>query len=102
MLANSVTIDVIGSDVSFAAVGELSAFAADDTLLGFATTPPLFAAEVFALSFASPDIAYVTATATTIFEVSLDNMVWEPIPAPGAALLGMIGIALVAWIKRRV
>ena len=32
---------------------------------------------------------------------SFDDVQWRPIPAPGAAVLGMIGLSTVGWLKRR-
>jgi len=33
--------------------------------------------------------------------VGIDDVMYSPIPAPGAVVLGMIGLSLVGWIKKR-
>lgn len=35
-------------------------------------------------------------------DIAFDDFGIEPIPAPGAAMLGLVGITLVGWFKRRV
>ena len=40
------------------------------------------------------------STGTGLIEI-VDNIEFNAIPAPGAALLGMLGMGLVGWIKRR-
>ncbi|MHC4174300.1 MAG: PEP-CTERM sorting domain-containing protein, partial [Planctomycetota bacterium] len=46
-------------------------------------------------------IAYIIAYGTANDTVGLDNLQWEQIPAPGAILLGSLGVGLVGWLRRR-
>jgi len=85
----------------------LKAYASDGSLLGSASTgganyvgagtglsPNIF------LSVSAPGIAYVEFSDTGNTYV-VDDFTFQAIPAPGAILLGGIGVGLVGWLRRR-
>jgi hypothetical protein len=85
----------------------LTAYASDGTVLGSASTgganyigagtgllPNIF------LSVAVPGIAYVEFSDTGN-TYTVDDFTLQAIPAPGAIVLGGIGIGLIGWLRRR-
>lgn len=54
----------------------------------------------FFMSFGSP-VSLLVFSDSGWNDVAIDNLAVSPIPAPGAILLGGIGIGLVGWLKRR-
>jgi hypothetical protein len=110
-LATDVSIDVIGNDPdnpnSNGDVGILEAYDASDNLLDSAFTGVLFKDDVETLMVSDGGgIAYILAygmqeNSILTDTIGLDNMQWTAIPAPGAILLGSIGIGLVGWLRRR-
>lgn len=100
--ANSVSLDFIGDNASD--FGELHAYDSGGTLVDSAYTGQLTAnmVETLTVSSASFNIAYIVAGGVdSVSALGLDNLHFQPIPAPGAALLGVIGLGLVGWAKRR-
>jgi hypothetical protein len=87
-------------------IGELKAYDAGDTLLDSAFTSVLSKDENETLTVSDGGgIAYIEAfgssAGSTVDTLGVDNMQWEAIPAPGAILLGSLGVGIVGWLRRR-
>ncbi len=54
----------------------------------------------FDLSFGSP-VSLLVFSDGGYDDVAIDDLTVTPIPAPGAILLGSIGVGLVGWLRRR-
>ena len=104
VVATSVTVD-LGDGGSDSDRLFLEIFDASDVSLGYTdlVIPGSFVG-MKTLSLSAPDIAYAVFGAREAVNgssVVADNFRFEPIPAPGAALLGIIGMGMVGWVKRR-
>lgn len=108
-VATEVSVDFIGTSDSFPKIGELYAYDAGGTVVDFATTDPLKPLKKDKwerVTVSGPAISYIIACGEKNSSVSwdslgIDHMQWEPIPAPGAILLGSLGVGLVGWLRRR-
>jgi len=112
-LATVVSLDFIGNGElnERPDVGILQAYDAGGNPIpgpnGWAQTGELMKDDVERLTVSDAGgIAYIIAYGkyhNSVYQdsIGLDNMEWEAIPAPGAILLGSIGIALVGWLRRR-
>jgi hypothetical protein len=107
VLATDVCLDFIGNDLPGGGgrgdKGMLEAYDAGGSLIGWDLTGLLWKDEVETLCLNDPTgIAYIIAYGTPQYHsIGIDNLQWEQIPAPGAILLGSIGISLVGWLRRR-
>jgi hypothetical protein len=107
VLATEVSLDFIGNGQMSTDVGELWAYDSGGVVVDFASTGELSKNEVETLTVSDAGgIAYILAFGKQEGydywdSLGLDHMQWEPIPAPGAILLGSIGIGLVGWLRRR-
>jgi hypothetical protein len=107
--ASDVSLVFIGNatDVFDPDFGVLEAYDAGGTLVDSAFTGALFKDDTETLTVADAGgIAYILAFGANVDSVKdhslgLDSMEWTAIPAPGAILLGSIGIGLVGWLRRR-
>jgi hypothetical protein len=107
--AEDVSLVFIGNatDVADPDYGVLEAYDAGGTLVDSAFTGALFKDDTETLTVADAGgIAYILAFGANVDSVKdhslgLDSMEWTAIPAPGAILLGSIGIGLVGWLRRR-
>ena len=77
----------------------LEAYDAGDTLLDSATGASNIGSNSL-ISVSGANIAYVLFHDVGNF-YTIDDLGFTPIPAPGAILLGGIGVALVGWLRRR-
>jgi len=77
----------------------LEAYDTSDNLLATSTGSANYGSNSL-ISVSSPIIAYVKFHDGG-FYFSLDDLGFVPIPAPGAILLGSIGVGLVGWLRRR-
>jgi len=107
VLATEVRLDFIGNSIYNSDVGELWAYDSGGSVVDHTATGVLWKNDVETLTVSDAGgIAYIIAyglyhNADYSDTLGLDNMQWEPIPAPGAILLGSIGIGIVGWLRRR-
>lgn len=79
----------------------------DKNLVSLGVTPvntlPLVSFTEGAFTYAGPAIrrAVIDFNETGATRFALDNLTFNPVPAPGAILLGSIGVGLVSWLRRR-
>ena len=59
------------------------------------STPTFLAA-----NFGGP-VDYVNVISANINQFAMDDVTYQTIPAPGAILLGSIGMGIVSWLRRR-
>ena len=106
-LATEVSLDFIGPSYSYTKTGELYAYDSEGVYLTSAFTAPLAWNVVETLTVSDAGgIAYILAHGREIDSsewntIGIDHMQWEAIPAPGAILLGSLGVGLVGWLRRR-
>lgn len=109
--ATTVSLDFI-SDNHSDANPVLAAYDSSNNLVASATVGGTYSAgQVVTLTVSASNIAYIYALGDPLSPIPtggggtdawvLDNLQYQPIPAPGAILLGGIGVAVVGWLRRR-
>jgi hypothetical protein len=77
----------------------LEAYDSSDNLLTSASGPSNLGTNSL-ISVNAGNIAYVIFHDSGDFW-TVDDLAYQPVPAPGAILLGSIGVGLVGWLRRR-
>jgi hypothetical protein len=101
----SVPATAIGFDIYYNGVETVNLAFYDENSFNFASMSSGAAAGIGFMGFSSDTpITRVTfhSTGGERINTGIDNVRMVPIPAPGAALLGMIGATLVGWFRRRI
>jgi hypothetical protein len=96
-----VSIDAIGNNSSDWA--KLEAFDASNNLIDDYFTGQLTLSNFETMTVSGSNIAYVLASPITGESAGFDNLNADisVVPAPGAMLLGGIGVSIVGWMRRR-
>lgn len=102
--ATSVTLDFIADD-SLDNNPILNAYNSSGTLVDTATVAGNYnTGDIVTLTVSASYIAYITAEGDPVNRIhdwNLDNLQANIIPAPGAILLGSIGVTFVGWLRRK-
>jgi len=97
--ATDVQLDSIGNNHSD--YGVMYAYDMGGSLVDSAYTGQLTLNKVETL-IVSGDISYIVAAGINSVNIlGLDNLQYNMVPVPGALVLGMIGLPIVGWCKRR-
>ena len=96
--ATLVSLDAIGNNGSD--FGSLQAYDAGGTLVDSYSTGQLTLSSFEAMTVSGSNIAYVIASGVGGDSLGFDNLDFNPVPVPGAFLLGMLGLS-VAGLKLR-
>jgi len=94
---------VIGFTVVGAEGGamDIQFFDRSGSLLGDLAVGLGWGESAYAFTSDATDIAAFTIDNTNGGGIAFDDFRFQPIPAPGAMLLGSIGVGLVGWLRRR-
>lgn len=65
-----------------------------------ATLVPSSTPTFLAANFGGP-VDYVNVVSAEYNNFAMDDVTYQVIPAPGAILLGSIGVGFVSWLRRR-
>jgi len=94
-----VYLDAIGNNGSDYA--KLEAFDSSNNLIDSYFTAQMTVSSFETMMVSGSNISYVVAGGVSGDSVGFDSMKFQPIPAPGAILLGSIGLGVVSWLRRR-